>query len=739
MPWPSASDYQDALLDPNLCFNDTELMAGQAKKDRLGFPKPDSGTFACVYEVSNTGRTWAVRCFLGQVADRQQRYQALYRYLQAHPLPYFVRFEFLDQGIRVRGVWYPVLKMEWVNGKHLDAFVRDNVEDPSKLRAFAAKWLRMAAELRAAGIAHGDLQHGNILITPSDELRLIDYDGMFVPDLAGNPPNELGHPAYQHPRRSLGDYSATMDAFSEWIIFGTALALAADPQLWTLAGAGDDRLVFGRNDYSGPSRSEAFRAMEGTEGVAGEFANFVEKLLHDDPSRLPSLSPESAAFLTKAADRTGTVDVSADIDEWLSRFSQYPAGHSGAGASTANPLWLDSWINPEGNGPPPSSPAGATRRNLQDNFGIDVSPLDFETGKERWFARAFLMLTLCAVFVIWATTGLVVLASLMAAALTLFLIAALFIRYRSLPQVIERAERHRQVAERRNILASLEGQALVAQGALDKLAESVRQDISRMRKELDGQKKTQSAEIADSNRRLQRGIAAAQKELAGIDTRRDRALNEALAAIREQYVTSQLSAATLQSARIPGIGDGMTLRLNVQGIHSAADIVDVQVNQGGAYGQLNAVIEIKGQRHVSVPGIGEARGWALLNWRRAVEERARSRAPQAIPAAQRDAIVQQISAERSAIENRIAGAAEVNQEELRKIRLKYRDLGPNQAKREAGVREQSEARRIELLDQARMSGERRDDAKLALAASEQQLSEYRRITFLMYLQHLLAA
>ena len=55
-------------------------------------------------------------------------------------------------------------------------------------------------------VAHGDLQHGNVLLVPgasanSLAVKLIDYDGMCVPALAGSKSGEVGHPAYQHPQR----------------------------------------------------------------------------------------------------------------------------------------------------------------------------------------------------------------------------------------------------------------------------------------------------------------------------------------------------------------------------------------------------------------------------------------------------------------------------------------------------------------------------------------------------------
>ena len=74
------------------------------------------------------------------------------------------------------------------------------------LEALSHLWAKLARRLARAGAAHADLQHGNILLVPGRSenhlaIKLIDYDGMFVPALAGKPSGEVGHPAYQHPQR----------------------------------------------------------------------------------------------------------------------------------------------------------------------------------------------------------------------------------------------------------------------------------------------------------------------------------------------------------------------------------------------------------------------------------------------------------------------------------------------------------------------------------------------------------
>src|SRR5262249_27135870 len=127
MPWPLSQDYNEAIQSPAQCFADPELKQGEAVTNALGLPQTCSGNFADVYAVAGEGRKWAVKCFTRQVAGLQDRYAHISAYLQQANLPFMVEFKFLAQGIRVRGEWYPILKMEWVEGFALNAFIRENI------------------------------------------------------------------------------------------------------------------------------------------------------------------------------------------------------------------------------------------------------------------------------------------------------------------------------------------------------------------------------------------------------------------------------------------------------------------------------------------------------------------------------------------------------------------------------------------------------------------------------------
>jgi len=268
MGWPLSQDYNEAVQTPRASFSDPDLKVGEVVVGPMGLPLPRSGNFADVYQVRTpNGRTWAVKCFTRPVVGLQDRYAKIDEHLHEARLPFTVGFRFLTEGIKVRGQWYPVVQMEWVEGFTLNEFVRQHAGRPDMLRALLGMWVRLCRRLRDAKITHADLQHGNVLLVPGEtanklKLRLIDYDGMWVPDLAGKPSGEAGHSAYQHPAR-LRDkvYSADMDRFPHLVI-GCALrsVAVAGKHLFDRFDNGDN-LLFREADFADPGKSKAFRAL----------------------------------------------------------------------------------------------------------------------------------------------------------------------------------------------------------------------------------------------------------------------------------------------------------------------------------------------------------------------------------------------------------------------------------------------------------------------------------------------
>ncbi len=248
-------DYQEALQSPRLAFTSSELRGGTPVANQLGLPRPICGTFASVYELANGRRRWAAKCFLRNTPDLHQRYAKIADHLRKYRrLQYFVTFEYQQEGILVRGKSFPLVKMEWVEGCQLNTFIEQSLSRPRLLRKLKKRWASLLTDLRSSHIAHGDLQHGNVLVRPNADLRLIDYDGMWVPKLEGAGSNETGHPDYQNPARTQRDFHAEIDEFSGAVIQIAIGALAQERSLWEKYNNGDN-LLFRRQDFQNPQSS----------------------------------------------------------------------------------------------------------------------------------------------------------------------------------------------------------------------------------------------------------------------------------------------------------------------------------------------------------------------------------------------------------------------------------------------------------------------------------------------------
>jgi tRNA A-37 threonylcarbamoyl transferase component Bud32 len=262
MSWPTPQDYNEAIQNPVVCFQDVELKRCTPDANVLGLPRPITGAFASVYRLSSPEKHWAVRCFLQDTPALHHRYAEISRFVLSDTLPYTVDVDYQDTGIKVKGEWHPMVKMEWVNGVTLDQYLFENLENKEKLTALRDSFKKMVGDLREAGIAHGDLQHSNIIVA-DEKIYLVDYDGMFVPALSGMQSNELGHINYQSPHRSSRHFAAYLDNFSAWSILTSIECLIQDSTLWEWLGAGDECLLFRKVDYVNPIVSRSFATLEG--------------------------------------------------------------------------------------------------------------------------------------------------------------------------------------------------------------------------------------------------------------------------------------------------------------------------------------------------------------------------------------------------------------------------------------------------------------------------------------------
>ncbi len=256
---PRGDEYVAALQHPAVAFRDLDLRRATIETRPNGLPRPYTGGFTMTFHAAGAGGEWAIRCFTRDVRELARRYDAIGRFSSTTSDRAFARAELIADEIAVGGRRYPVIKMEWVRGPQLNAYVDRHHGNSTAMRNLAQEMLAVADRLEAMGIAHGDLQHGNILVSSIGEMRLVDYDDLFLPELADLEfSSGLGHQNYQHPGRTSRDYGPHMDRFSLYSIYLSLLALAEDSALWEAYDGGDERLLFKREDYADPEGSRLF-------------------------------------------------------------------------------------------------------------------------------------------------------------------------------------------------------------------------------------------------------------------------------------------------------------------------------------------------------------------------------------------------------------------------------------------------------------------------------------------------
>jgi hypothetical protein len=227
-----------------------------------------SGAFAAVFKGSLRGTNYAIRCFLTAEDETINRYKKICDYLNHIHSSWKTDCEFIENELSINGNFYPILKMEWLNGLLINQFVSSHLFDNNVLTELQKKLLAISNDLEKHKIGHGDIQCGNIIITGTSlnfQVKLIDYDGMYVPALANKKSIEKGRSEFQHPKRTIYNFSPEMDRFSFWVMITALEALKVDKTLWREVMQGGfntlDNFLFTIHDFLNPNQSALFNRL----------------------------------------------------------------------------------------------------------------------------------------------------------------------------------------------------------------------------------------------------------------------------------------------------------------------------------------------------------------------------------------------------------------------------------------------------------------------------------------------
>ena len=186
-------------------------------------------------------------------------------------------------------------------------------DDREGLGALARRFDRLGLWLLEADFAHGDLKQDTLIVMPDGSLRLIDYDGVYLPSLAGKPGLVAASPAYRHPLCGNGFFGPEADDYPLALISFSLHALADDPSLFLRYSDGENILLDAEQVQ--PGRSELYDRLMDRFAKEGALAQVrLGRLLRSPSPRLDGLA-EALAGLSGIETTSGAASWSVIDDE----------------------------------------------------------------------------------------------------------------------------------------------------------------------------------------------------------------------------------------------------------------------------------------------------------------------------------------------------------------------------------------------------------------------------------------
>lgn len=277
---PSVVDIIQSIQVPQL-IKDSFICKGRPVLDKRGRPIHYTGGFAVAFPFMVNGEKWAFRCWSADIGNIENRLITLSKELSNQNLPYFCDFTYEAEGITINGEIFPTTRMRWIDGQTIKDYLCNNKDDSNKIKQLANSFLTMCNELHKWKIAHGDLQHGNILVDDIGNLFLIDYDSVYLPALKGAEDIISGLADYQHPKRKDNKQaSEKLDYFSELIIYLSILSIAEAPSLVEKYKVDDaDRLLFTKEDFEDITNSQIYKDISSLGKQFQELLDVLEEYL----------------------------------------------------------------------------------------------------------------------------------------------------------------------------------------------------------------------------------------------------------------------------------------------------------------------------------------------------------------------------------------------------------------------------------------------------------------------------
>jgi serine/threonine protein kinase len=269
------------IQDPEIQQGMVEMVNISTKMGSLEVPWGIQGGVATVYKFrTKSGQHRALRCFnISMLQDMQFRYERIGSYFAAYIPGITARFKYHEQGILIKenrsgqrqDVIYPLIEMDWIEGAMLPTKVDElcRKREHTAIHNLVDRWTALLLTLHKNHVAHGELAGSNVMVRTDGQLILVDYDGVYIPDLTSLSSMVLGQVDYQHPQMAQRAFDENMDGFSALVIYTALLALTIQPSLWDKYTRKDQQnklldnnLMFVAQDFRTPDQSALIQELQ---------------------------------------------------------------------------------------------------------------------------------------------------------------------------------------------------------------------------------------------------------------------------------------------------------------------------------------------------------------------------------------------------------------------------------------------------------------------------------------------
>jgi len=277
MNYPLVPEYISSIMLAQDNFNELTFLQPIIKSD--GVPVFIKGDNSVVFKMqdSNTRKIYAIKCFTKDQEDRDTSYKLIANQLKeidsSHliPIQYFEK-EILVYSEEAQETRFPVLLMDWVEGVTLKKYITENIDNQRALGILTYRFGQFAQWLLAQPFSHGNIDLDNIIVKEDGSLVLIDYDGMYVPNMKGQKAREAVSPYFRHPLCEFIDYDENIDDFPLITILLSLKIISLKPSLFR-DKIDINRILFSETDFDDLTRSQLY-------------IEYVQKQLNDKDIRI---------------------------------------------------------------------------------------------------------------------------------------------------------------------------------------------------------------------------------------------------------------------------------------------------------------------------------------------------------------------------------------------------------------------------------------------------------------------